>query len=133
MLHLPIKIRILWTSGILQEQNQGCKPQCLSSMTRKPFYRYDKGQLRSGHCKPLNSYKKRLKQSDSSNCPDCRMDPQDVPHLFDCTAHPNDLSSANLWDNPVEMIRELSFMDPGNLDYQMSMVEEGIQQQPTVA
>ena len=28
-------------------------------------------QLRSGHCKLLNSYQKRLKQSDSSRCPDC--------------------------------------------------------------
>ena len=54
-------------------------------------------QLRSGHCKLLNSYKKRLKQSDSSRCPDCGMDPQDVPHLFDCVAHPNDLSPVNLW------------------------------------
>ena len=32
-------------------------------------------QLRSGHCKLLNSYKKRLKQSYSSSCPDCGMDP----------------------------------------------------------
>ena len=28
--------------------------------------------------------------------------PQDVPHLFDCTAHPNDLSPVNLWDRPIE-------------------------------
>ena len=73
-------------------------------------------QLRSGHCKLLNSYKKRLKQSDSSRCPDCGMDPQDVPHLFDCVAHPNDLSPVNLWDKPIEPIRELSFLDPGNLN-----------------
>ena len=73
-------------------------------------------QLRSGHCKLLNSYKKRLKQSDSSRCPDCGMDPQDVPHLFDCVAHPNDLSPVNLWDKPIETIRELSFLDPGNLN-----------------
>ena len=53
-------------------------------------------QLRSGHCKLLNSYKKRLKQSDSSSCPDCGMDPQDVSHLFDCMAHPNDLSTCKL-------------------------------------
>ena len=39
-------------------------------------------QLRSRHCKLLNSYKKRLKQSDSASCLDCRMDPQDVPRLF---------------------------------------------------
>ena len=31
-------------------------------------------QLRSGHCKLLNSYKKRLKQSNSSSCPDCGME-----------------------------------------------------------
>ena len=31
-------------------------------------------QLRSGHCKLLNSYKKRLKQSDSSSCPDYGME-----------------------------------------------------------
>ena len=51
-------------------------------------------QLRSGHCKLLNSYKKRLKQSDSSSCPDCGMDPQHVP-LFNCTAHRTDLSPVN--------------------------------------
>ena len=85
-------------------------------------------QLRSGHRKLLNSYKKRLKKSDFSICPDCGMDPQDVPHLFDYTAHPNDLSHVNLWDKPVETIRELSFLDPGNLDLQMRMVEDGIQQ-----
>ena len=44
--------------------------------------------LRSGHCKLLNSYKKRLKQTDFSSFPDCGMDPQDVSHLFNCTAHP---------------------------------------------
>ena len=58
-------------------------------------------QLRSGHCKLLYSHKKRLKQSDSSSCPDCGMDPQDVPQLIDCTAHPNDLSPVYLWDKPV--------------------------------
>ena len=73
-------------------------------------------QLRSGHCKLLDSYKMRLKQNDSSSCPDCGMDKQDVPHLFDCTTHPNDLSPVNLWDKPVMTIRELSFLDPGNLD-----------------
>ena len=67
-------------------------------------------QLHSGHCKLLNSYKKQLKQSESSSCPDCGMHPQDVPHLF------NDLSPVNLWDRPIETIRELIFLDPGNLN-----------------
>ena len=73
-------------------------------------------QLHSGHCKLLNSYKKQLTQSDSSRRPDCGMEPQDVPHLFDCVAHPNDLSPVNLWDKPIETIRELSFLDPANLN-----------------
>ena len=73
-------------------------------------------QLRAGHCKLLISHKKRLKQSDSSSCPDCGMDPQDVPHLFDYMAHANDLSHVNLWDKPSETIRELSFLDQGNLN-----------------
>ena len=73
-------------------------------------------QLHSRHCKLLNSYKKQLKRRDSSSCPDCGMDPQDVHHIFDCTAHANDMSPVNLWDMPVETIPELSFLDPGNLD-----------------
>ena len=33
------------------------------------------------------------------------------PHLFECSAHRNDLSPVNLWDNPVKTIQELSFLD----------------------
>ena len=73
-------------------------------------------QLRSGHCKLLNSYTKRLKQTDSSSCPDCGMDPQDVPHLFNCTAHPTTLTTESLWDRLFKTIREPSFLDPENLD-----------------
>ena len=73
-------------------------------------------QLRSGHCKLLNSYIKRLKQIDCSSCSDCVMDPQDVPHLFICTAHPIDLSRVNLCDKPIKTIRKLSFLHPGNMD-----------------
>ena len=57
-------------------------------------------QLRSRHCKLMNSYKKRLRLTNSSSCPDCGIDPHDVPHLFNClfncTAHPTDLSPVNL-------------------------------------
>ena len=62
-------------------------------------------QLRSGYCKLLNSYKKRLKQTYSSSYPDCGMDPQDVPHLFNCTAYPTTLTPESLWDRPVKTIR----------------------------
>ena len=73
-------------------------------------------QLRSVHCKLLNSYKTRLKQTDSSSCPDCVMDPQDVSHLSNYTDHPNDLPHVNLWDKSVKTMRELRFLDPDNLD-----------------
>ena len=59
-------------------------------------------QLRYGHCKLLNSYKKRLNQTDSTSCLDCEMDSQDVPHLFNCTAHPTALTHTNLWDRPIK-------------------------------
>ena len=61
-------------------------------------------QLRSGHCKLLNSYKERLKQTDTSSCPDCGMDPHDVPHFFNCTAHATASTPENLWDRPVKTI-----------------------------
>ena len=83
----------------------------LSRQQRAPL-----SQLCSGRCKLPNFHKKRLKQTDFSSCPDCAMDPQDVPHLFNCTAHPYDLSLGNLCDKPVKTIWELSFLDPGNLD-----------------
>ena len=50
-------------------------------------------QLRSGHCKLLIFYKKRLKQCDSSSCPDCGMDPRDVPCCFCCLPTPMTLAS----------------------------------------
>ena len=84
-------------------------------------------QLRSGHCKLLNSYKKRLKQTDASSCPYCGMDPQDVPYLFNCTAHPTTLTPESLWDRPVKTITELS--RPGEPGLTTRMVEKGIQQQ----
>ena len=74
---------------------------------------YIPAPLQSNCC---NCYKKLLRQTDSSSCPDCGMDPQDVPHLFDCTAHPDDMLPVNLWDKPVKTIQELSVLDPGNLD-----------------
>ena len=49
-------------------------------------------QLHFGQYKLLNSYKKRLKQTDSSSCSECGMDSQDVPHLFNYTAHPTALT-----------------------------------------
>ena len=51
------------------------------------------------------------------------MDPQDVPRLFNCTAHTTALTPENLWDRHVETKRELSFLDPENLDKKESSYE----------
>ena len=56
-------------------------------------------QIHSDHCNLLNSYKKRLKQTESSSC---GMDPLDASHLFNCTAHLNALIPENLWDRRYE-------------------------------
>ena len=91
-------------------------PISLEEDTLRRPQRTTLSQLRSGHCRLLNSYQNRLKQTIDPRCPDCGVNPHDVPHLFNCTAHPNALSTVNLWDKPVESIRELSFLDPRNLD-----------------
>ena len=91
-------------------------PISLEEDTLRRPQRTTLSQLRSGHCRLLNSYQNRLKPTVDPRCPDCGVNPHDVPHLFHCTAHPNDLSTVNLWDKPVESIRELSFLDPRNLD-----------------
>ena len=82
---------------------------------QQPICCDNNGTFCSGHCMLLNSYKKRLKQTDSSSCPDCGMDPQDVPHLLNSISHPTDFTHMNLWNNPVKTIRELSFLDRENL------------------
>ena len=91
-------------------------PISLEEDTLRRPQRTTLSQLRSGHCQLLNSYQNRLKPTVDPRCPDCGVNPHDVPHLLNCTAHPNDLSTVNLWDKPVESIRELSFLDTRNQD-----------------
>ena len=73
-------------------------------------------------------------ETDSSSCPDCGMDAQDVPHLFNCTAHPTDMSPVNLWDKPVNTIRYDTGTELSGLAWtnKMMMVEEDIQQQQSM-
>ena len=73
-------------------------------------------QLRPGHCNLLNSYKKRLKPTDSSSCPDCGMGPQDVPHLFNCTF------MEHIWQDD----RRTELSKPGEPGLTTKMVEKGI-------
>ena len=102
--------------GLTEHQVTQLIQSVASDITLRRPQRTTLFQLRSGHCRLLNSYQNRLKPTVDPRCPDCGVNPHDVPHLFNCTAHPNDLSTVNLWDKPVESIRELGFLDPRNLD-----------------
>ena len=58
-------------------------------------------QLRSGHCRLLNSYKARITSSISDVCPECGVALHSVEHLFNCQSHPTQLTVQDLWDNPA--------------------------------
>ena len=118
-------LQALHTSAVARSlDNQGInrvlrkKPPDISDeeTTLKRKQRTTLSQLRSGHFRLLNSYLNRLMPTVDPSCPDCGVIPQDVPHLFNCSANPNTLDAVNLWDKPVESIRELSFLDHRLLD-----------------
>ena len=73
-------------------------------------------QLRSGHCRLLSSYRNRLDRLVPASCPDCGSDPQDVQHLFDCREHPNALTPVDMWNKPVNSIREFAYLEPSTLE-----------------
>ena len=74
-------------------------------------------QLRSGHCRLLGSYKSRISKDVSLDvCADCGKTPHDVKHLFNCPAHPTTMTQSDLWNRPVDAIRELSYLEAGILD-----------------
>jgi len=52
-------------------------------------------QLRTGHCRLLNSYKARITSGISD------VTPHSVEHLFNCQSHPTQLTVQGLWDNPA--------------------------------
>ena len=84
-------------------------------LTRKE--RATLAQLRSGNCKLLGSYKRRIKKDTSLNVwADCGKTPHDVKHLFACPAHPTTLILSDIWSKPVKSIREFSYLEEGNLD-----------------
>ena len=39
----------------------------------------------------------------SDVCPECGVAPHSVEHLFNCSAHPTQLTVQDLWDNPAEV------------------------------
>ena len=58
-------------------------------------------QLRSGYSTLLNTYMKRINRSDTDECPSCSM-PQTTDHLFTCPMNPTDLSTLDLWHQPIK-------------------------------
>ena len=74
-------------------------------------------QIRSGHCRLLSFYKSRISKDASLDvCADCGKTPHDVKHLFNCPAHPTTMTPSDLWNRPVDAIRELSYLEAGVLD-----------------
>ena len=71
-------------------------------------------QLRSGHCRLLGSYKSRISKDASLDV--CGKTPHNVTHLFNCPAHPTTMTPSDLWNRPVDAIRELSNLEGGVLD-----------------
>ena len=65
-------------------------------------------QLRSGFCSRLNDYQHRLGRIGDSLCPDCLIGNASTNHLFDCPAHPTQLTPADLWTQPYEVARFLN-------------------------
>ena len=84
-------------------------------LTRKE--RTTLAQPRSGHCRLLGSCKSRISKDVSLNvCADCGKTPDDVKHLFNCPAHPTTMTPSDLWNRPVDAIRELNYLEAGILD-----------------
>ena len=81
-------------------------------LTRKE--RTTLAQLKSGHCRLLGSYKSRISKDVSLDV--CSKTPHDVKHLFNCPAHPTTMTPSDLWNRPVDAIRELSYLETGILD-----------------
>ena len=74
-------------------------------------------QLRSGHCRLLGSYKSRISKDASLDvCAACGNTPHDVKHFLNCTAHPTTMTPSDLWNRPLEAIRELSYLEAGVID-----------------
>ena len=56
------------------------------------------------------------------------MDPQEVLQLFNCIAHPTDLTPENLWNKPVMTHTRTELSRPGEPGITKMIVEKGIQQ-----
>ena len=65
-------------------------------------------QLRSGYCAALKNYQFRVGRSITASCPLCLDAEHTVAHLFDCPVQPTELTTLDLWSNPVEVANFIS-------------------------
>ena len=66
-------------------------------------YRTALSQLRSGHCRFLNSYRARIGVADDPSCPSCGAGDHTTSHLFACPSHPTTLGVWDLWGRPARV------------------------------
>ena len=97
-----------------------CRPPPIRN-SEKELYRKERSTLaqqRSGYCRLLGSYKTRIKKDASLDvCADCGTTPHDVKHLFICPAHPTTLIPSDLWSRPTDDVRELSYLEARDKDW----------------
>ena len=85
-------------------------------LTRKE--RSTLAQLRSGYCRLMGSYKRRIKKDASLNvCADRSTTPHDVKHLFVFPAHPTTMIPSDLWGRPTDAVWELSYLEARDPDW----------------
>ena len=74
-------------------------------------------QLRLCYCRLFGSYKSKIsKDLGFDVCADCGKTPHNVKHLFNCPAHSTTITPSDLWNRPVDAIRELDYLEAGVLD-----------------
>ena len=96
-------------------------------LTRKE--RSTLAQLRSGYCRLRGSHKSRIKKDASLDvCADCGTTPHDVKHFFVCLAPPTTLIPSDLWSRPTDAVRELSYLEARDPDWN----EHGLKQQQQI-
>ena len=60
-------------------------------------------QLRSGFSNILMSFKNICDPEIENKCPKCNITPHDTQHLFQCAENPTNLSTVDLWTNPIQV------------------------------
>ena len=69
------------------------------------------------NCRLLGFYTSRISKDASLDvCADCGKTQHDVKHLFNCPAHPTTMAPSDLWNRPVDAIRDLSYLKAGVID-----------------